>query len=163
MTKVLVQFDGDWKRARSIFQGLAFRMNEAVGHGAMEDVRRAERRIKANIYGQNYVKRGLHPELADSTRERKAREGKDTRVLIEDGDYVRSIKAMHLGRGVYAIGVRADDEENAEKGIMHEFGGRGPKGPIPARPHYRPELERLRQERLPSVREGLNRVLKGRR
>lgn len=149
---------GDWKKARSIFGGLAFRMQKAVEQGVWEEVQAAERRIKKNIFEQNYP----HLPLSEWQANKKEREGKDPRILIEDGSYVRAIKAMHLGRGTYGVGIPSDDQENAAKGHLHEWGGTNNLGRfVPARPHYRIELERIRNGRLQRLSHYMNQALQG--
>lgn len=162
MPSIKVYRFGEWTRARNRFNGLAFRMQQAVESAQEQEARGMARRIKHNIRAQNYQ----HTDLADETVERKAREGKDPRILIEDGDYVEAIEPIRLGRYQWAVGVR--DPKLAEIGNVHEWGGHGPQGQtIPERPHYRVELERIRGltpgRRLPTIAAALARVLAGQR
>lgn len=151
---------GDWKQARTVFTGLAFRLQAAADVGLWEEAQAAARRIKKNIHEQNYP----HVPLSEWQSRDKDRAGKDPRILIEDGSYVRAIKAMHLGRGAYGVGIDASDKENAAKGVMHEWGGRNNLGHfVPARPHYRVELERIRGSRLIELRKKLADALDGKR
>lgn len=150
---------GDWGRARSIFGGLAFRLQKAADQGLWEEAQAAARRLKKNIYEQRYP----HLPLSEWQVREKSRTGKDPRILIEDGSYVRAIQAMHLGRGAYGVGIANGDEENVGKGTLHEWGGTNSLGNfVPARPHYRIELERIRAGRLPTLTSYLAEVLQGR-
>lgn len=151
---------GDWGQARTVFTGLAFRMQKAADRGLWADTQASARRIKANIFAQRYP----HIPLSDWQSAEKSRDGKDPRILIEDGSYVRAIKAMHLGRGVYGVGIEAGDEENAGKGAMHEWGGRNNLGHfVPSRPHYRIEIERIRGSGLRNLTDAMADVLRGKR
>lgn len=150
---------GDWGKARRIFEGLAYKLERVTERSLKQEAEAAVRRIKNNIFAQNYP----HVPLSDWQRKKKAEEGKDPRILIEDGKYVRAIKAIHLGWGRYGIGFPAGDTRNAERGKILEFGGRNALGRVvPARPHFRVELERMRNGRLPTIREGIHKVLTGR-
>lgn len=155
---------GDWEPARRRFNGLAFKFQRAAGWGVQAEATAMARRIKNNIFAQNYVGHG-HPPDAQSTVERKEEAGKDTRTLIEDAQYVNAIEPIRLARYEWAVGVR--DPVLAFVGELMEWGfynvrvGRE----VPARPHFRVEMERLRTiapgQRLPSIANALARVLDG--
>lgn len=145
---------GDWQKARSRFRGLAFRLERAADRGLKEEAEAAARRLRNNLFAGNYEE--FWPELAPATVARKEAKGHgDNPMLIDDGEYVRAIEAFHLGRGVYAVGVR--DPRLAAIGEQHEWGIG-----VPSRPHWRPELERIRTGRLSSIGAAMRSVLEGR-
>jgi hypothetical protein len=149
---------GDWGQARTRFQGLAFRLQAAADRGLWAEAQAAAQRIKRNIYSQNYP----HVPLSEWQTRDKANAGQDPRILIADGEYVRAIRAIHLGRGAYGVGIAADDKKNADKGVMHEWGGVNNLGhTVPARPHYRVELERIQGGGLQTLRSYLASALGG--
>jgi hypothetical protein len=141
---------GDWQRARSTFNGLAFRINTAADAAARVQVQVAAERIKANLNAQAY----MHEPLSPETVLKKAREGKDPRTLIEDGTMRDAIEGFHLGSGMYAVGIR--DPQIAEIGEAHEYG----TSKMPARPIFRVELERIKGELGKAVRSAVARALR---
>lgn len=155
---------GDWERTKRRFNGLAFKMQRGAAWSVQQEAEAMARRIRNNIFAQNYLGPG-HPPDAASTVERKEEEGKDTRTLIEDGEYVRAIEAIRLGRYEWSVGVR--DPRLAFVGELMEFGFYHAKSgeEVPARPHYRTEMERTRSmspgQRLPSIATAMARVLGG--
>lgn len=155
---------GDWEVARRRFSGLAFKFQRATGWGIQQEADAMARRIRNNIFAQNYVGNG-HPPDAQSTVERKEEEGKDTRTLIEDAAYVNAITAIRLARYEWAVGVR--DPTLAFIGELMEWGFYNVRAgrEVPARPHYRTEMERIRNiapgQRLPAITTALAAVLGG--
>ena len=148
---------GDWDRANRIFNGLGFKMKAVLESSAKAEAEATARRIKRNIFAKAYP----HADLAEATKKRKEKLGKDPRVLIEDGEYVRAIEAISLGRGDWAVGVK--DEKLGKLAATHEWGGVTPKGSrIPARPIYRLELARIRTGVLRGIKAGMEDLLSGR-
>lgn len=159
MANFEIRRTGDWPQARRVMSGLAFKLHRVTERGLKEEAEAAVRRIKNNIFAQNYP----HAPLSEWQREHKAKTGGDPRTLIEEGKYVRAIDSFRIGRGQYAIGFRAGDERNAERAKLLEFGGKNNLGRyVPARPHFRVELERMRNGRIPTIRKGIHKVLTGR-
>lgn len=148
---VAVHKTGDWKKARRIFNGFALKLRRAAERGMQEEADAAVRRIKNNIFAQNYNHTPLSPEWAA----RKDEAGDDPRTLIQTGGYVRSIDSFRLGKNTWGIGVK--DEEEGKKARSHEYGIGNPE-----RPHFRVELERIRVGKLPLIRDAMRRVLRGR-
>lgn len=151
--KIIAVKHGQWKRTQYVLQRLPSNLRRELDRGVKEEAQAAVRRLKHNIFHQNYPHAPLKPETA----KRKEKEGKDPRILIEDGEYVRAIKEIHLGWGHWGVGVT--DERLAEIGATHEWGSEEKR--IPPRPHYRIELERIRSGGLRSLREGIIRALGG--
>lgn len=132
-----VRLEGQWTQARSRFRGLAIRMNLAAEVGMGGDAKALAYRIRHNILSRNYETHW--PPLADSTRAEKH----DSRTLVETQSYVNSIVPIHMGGGRWSVGIREGDHKNVEKAFTHEFGSApGKKPSVPARPHFRPEVER---------------------
>lgn len=149
---------GDWRQARTIFNGLSFRLQKAAEKGMWEVTQASARRIKHNITSQNYP----HHPLSEWQASAKAAAGQDSRILIADGSYVKAIRAMHLGRGAYGVGIPSEDQLNVDKGTMHEWGGRNNLGHlVPGRPHYRVELERLKNSGLRTLSDYLRDAMQG--
>ena len=148
---------GDWGEARSIFRGLALKLRRVTEKGLENEAEAAVRRIRNNIFAQNYE----HAPLSEWRKEEKEEKGLDPRTLMGEGGYVRSIESFKMGKGEYGIGIQ--DEEYAERGKLLEWGGRNSLGRhVPARPHFRVELERMRNGKLPILRKGIKDVLRGR-
>jgi hypothetical protein len=151
---------GDWAKARSIFNGLAFKLQSAAERGIKEEAHDAVKRIRKNIYEQRYP----HLPLSEWQTREKEDAGHDPRILIQEGSYVKAIRAMHLGRGSYGVGIASGDSTNLGKGLLHEWGGTNNLGKyVPPRPIYRTELERIKSGGLKPLRKHLNDVLAGKR
>jgi hypothetical protein len=155
---------GDWKRTERRFNGLAFKLQRGAMWSVQREAEAMARRLQANIFSQNYLGPG-HPPDAAATVERKEEDGLDTRTLIERGDYVRAIAAIRLTNYEWSVGVR--DPRLAFVGELMEWGFHNARTgrPVPARPHYRVEMERTRNrspaQRLPTLTTAMARVLAG--
>jgi hypothetical protein len=128
---VFARLTGDWGRARSIFDGFAVRLNN-VGERLSKDLAEATaRRLRENIKNRNYERYtqgegGGWPPLADGTVRRKEADGvaSPDRPWVETEQLVNAIKAFHLGRGAWFVGV--------EPGMHGNRGGHSDHGdPIP--------------------------------
>jgi hypothetical protein len=84
--------------------------------------------VKRKIYSQDFP----NVRLSAAYRERKAREGLDTRTLIATQKYAKSIRAQQVEQGVW--GVVCQDTEQARR---LEYGTRGGS---PPRPHWTPVI-----------------------
>lgn len=142
---------GEWGEARRIFRGFAMKMRRATEKGFEEEAQASVRRIQNNIFAQHYD----HTPLSKEWIERKDAEGLDPRILVASGSMVRAITSVRLNGKEWGVGVIG--EEDAEKLRSHEFGIGNPERPV-----LRTELERIRNGRLPTIRESLNDVLYGR-
>lgn len=162
---VFTRFEGDWAIARSIFRGLAFKLERAADFGAMQDAQAIASNVRRGILNRWYE--AYWEPLSEQRKEEKT----DPRILVGEGErggnYVDHIEAFHLGRGRYAAGIRGDENNpNVLKGLTHEFGSNpGIKHPVPARPHWRVELERYKARgvRRSSIADAMAKVLTGRK
>lgn len=104
--------------------------------GTMEKVSKAHAEECAKLVTTN-VKKQFYPMIALSPKYllRKTREGKDTRILIATGKYIKGIKAAKSVDGVW--GVRAD----MRVGKWLENGTRKMR----ARPHWAPTYALMRR------------------
>jgi hypothetical protein len=161
MNGSFVRLEGQWQQARSRFRGLSVRLNLAARAGLKNDAQQVAERIRHNILSRNYD--GVWAPLAPSTVQRKSHEGKDDRTLIEDKDYVDHIEAIHLGGGRWGIGIREGGDHNVEKAFTHEFGSVSGAAHVPARPHFRVEVERYLAggARRITIADAMGRVLSG--
>lgn len=147
---------GDWGKARRTLNGLHFKLRAAADKGMQEEAEAAVRRVKNNIWAQNYD----HAPLSDWQETDKAKKGQDSRTLIADKDYVRSIESFKMGKNEYGIGFQ--DEEMGNRAKLLEFGGTNNLGRhVPERPHFRVELERIRSGKIPNIRKAMQAVLRG--
>lgn len=159
-----VHMFGDWEKTRRRFNGLAFKMQRGAQWSIREEAEALMRRMKNNIFAQNYVGPGHAPDAA-STVERKERQGNDTRTLIETAAYVNAIEAIRLGPYEWSVGVR--DPTLAFVGELMEWGFYNVRAgvQVAARPHWRTEMERTRtapsNKRLPAIAVAMSRVLEG--
>ena len=111
-----------------------------------------------------------HPALADATVERKAREDKDGRRLIAEGDYTYGIEVFKGERDGMVYYIVRPKPAPHRSGVshrvlaaIHEFG----TSTIPPRPHWGPVFRIVSQElarRGPDVlAEALRRAIRERR
>lgn len=155
---------GDWGLAKRRFNGLAFKMQRGAQWSIQQEAEAMARRVKNNLYAQNYVGPG-HPPDAPATVAKKEAEGNDTRTLIETSRYVDGIEAIRLGRYEWSVGVR--DPTLAFIGTLMEWGFYNARADedVPARPHWRTEMERTRTalpgQRLPAIQTAMAAVLGG--
>lgn len=149
---VYMERNGDWAIARSIFRGLAFRLDTATQLGGKAEAEMLAAQVRQHILAGTFE--GIWPALSEDYAARKQKEVGEQPVLVhgkrkKDDDtkrYVDSIEGFQLGRNRWAVGVKGDESSpNVQKGLTHEWGSReGKKPAVPARPHFRPTLELYR-------------------
>lgn len=94
-------------------------------------------RIKRNIYKQSYG----HVPLSRPYLKWKIKRGLDARILIATGAYVASIEARKQNATTWIVAPRAGTQHKGRAlstiGLWLEYGTRN----MPARPHFRPDLQ----------------------
>jgi hypothetical protein len=127
---------GDWRKAERKMREMKDVYPEAAAVIAAQ-AQASSMRIKRNIRAQKYN----WPPLAESTVNRKRREGLDPRMLIATGQYLDAIQVIPMGTDMVAIGIPAEAKNDEGKslamiGLAHEYGlGLN----LPPRPHWRRE------------------------
>lgn len=146
---------GDWAKAGRVLRGLITTAPEVSAIVAIQ-AQRSEERITSNIEQQRYN----WPELADSTKEKKAAQGLDHRMLIARKDYLNAIQVIAMGPNLWGIGIlrnakNSEGRSLAMIGISHEYG----LGGNPPRPHWRREYVIFQTEVSLAVSAYLNRKI----
>lgn len=131
-----VRMSGDWYRARRFFDGLGFKINKVTQRTMREEAEVIAARIRSNLKAQNYP----HAPLAESTIEGKENPDNKDKILLDTEEFVNAIEVHQVGYRTWLVGVQGD-EDLVKRTTANEFGA--PAKNIPARPVFRPEIERV--------------------
>ncbi|EMJ66174.1 HK97-gp10 family putative phage morphogenesis protein [Leptospira sp. P2653] len=92
------------------------------------------------------------PELAETTKEKKQKEGKSPLTLIEEGELSSSFEIVKENDSTVVVGT------NSPYARIHEFGFETKN--IPARPYFRPALEDSKELIIENFKDALKEIFK---
>lgn len=143
-------------RRRTPFLNKEF--NKEFGNLSREVAFKTAKRIRRRIREQRIPMAGL----SQSWRRFKQTHGLDPRILIATGAYVASIQPRQLSKDRWTVapaaGVTMANKNKAMStlGLWLEFGTSG----MPARPHFRPEIQVAQALLLKEGRARINKIRK---
>lgn len=136
MSVLTIRKVGEWGRAERVLTGLITTYPQ-VSAIMLAEAHDAKKRLVRKIERQEYD----WPPASPNSRQI------DPRLMIETGQYLRSIRVVPMGIGLWGIGVSKSAVNDkgirlADLGLWHEYGA----GNLPPRPHWRPESSVLKRQ-----------------
>lgn len=139
-----VKYYGQWNEVRKLLGkgNLGYVISHAYHIAAYSQAEAIRRNIIQNIEGQAYN----HTPLKPKYKEWKIKKGLDPRILIATGSYINAIEVFKGGKNTWCVGIKKGKKnkegiELRQIGKWLEYGTKH----IPARPHWRIEMAKVKR------------------